>query len=124
MQKQLTDRGHSVEAIHSDLSPVDRTRIMKEFRSGNYRVLISTDLLSRGIDIQQIGYVINYELPFDLDSYLHRIGRSGRFGKKGIAINFITRKDGNKLNNICKRFHVTIEEMPQLEVLNNYLAGK
>lgn len=63
---------------------------MKDFRTGSTRVLISTDLLARGIDVQQVNLVINYDLPSNFESYLHRIGRSGRFGRKGVAINFVT----------------------------------
>lgn len=63
---------------------------MKDFRTGSTRVLISTDLLARGIDVQQVNLVINYDLPNNFESYLHRIGRSGRFGRKGTAINFVT----------------------------------
>src|SRR5690606_40138568 len=64
--------------------------IMKEFRSGSSRVLIATDLLARGIDVQQVSLVINYDLPANKENYIHRIGRGGRFGRKGVAINFVT----------------------------------
>ena len=63
---------------------------MREFRSGSSRVLITTDLLARGIDVQQVSLVINYDLPTNRENYIHRIGRSGRFGRKGVSINFIT----------------------------------
>ena len=97
---------------------------MKQFRSGIYRVLISTDLLARGIDVQQVGYVINYDLPNDTDCYLHRIGRSGRYGKKGVAINFTSKRDRYLLKNIRDKFKVTIDAMPEPQYLNEYLAEK
>ncbi len=67
-----------------------REVLMKEFRSGSSRVLITTDLLARGIDVQQVSLVINYDLPTNRENYIHRIGRGGRFGRKGVAINFVT----------------------------------
>ena len=67
--------------------------IVKEFRSGSSRVLIATDLLARGIDVQQVSLVINYDLPANRENYIHRIGRGGRFGRKGVAINFVTADD-------------------------------
>jgi translation initiation factor 4A len=90
----------------------DRSRIMNEFISGSSRLLISTDLLARGIDIQQVSLVINYDLPQNNENYIHRIGRSGRFGRKGVAINLITRFDINQLHSIEKYYNTQIEEMP------------
>ncbi|GAY38506.1 hypothetical protein CUMW_037280, partial [Citrus unshiu] len=93
---------------------VQNTRdiIMREFRSGSSRVLITTDLLARGIDVQQVSLVINYDLPTQPENYLHRIGRSGRFGRKGVAINFVTRDDERMLFDIQKFYNVVIEELP------------
>jgi len=124
LKEELNKLGHAVEAIHGSLAPLDRTTIMKQFRSGNYRVLISTDLLARGIDVQQVGYVVNYDLPHDTESYLHRIGRSGRYGKKGVAINFITKRDMYQLKNIMAKYKINIESMPDPQYLNDYLLGK
>jgi len=73
---------------------------MKEFRSGSSRVLITTDLLARGIDVQQVSLVINYDLPTIRENYIHRIGRGGRFGRKGVAINFVTTDDVRMLRDI------------------------
>ncbi|OEL30211.1 Eukaryotic initiation factor 4A [Dichanthelium oligosanthes] len=89
-----------------------RDIIMREFRSGSSRVLITTDLLARGIDVQQVSLVINYDLPTQPENYLHRIGRSGRFGRKGVAINFVTRDDERMLFDIQRFYNVTIEELP------------
>lgn len=85
---------------------------MREFRSGSSRVLITTDLLGRGIDVQQVSLVVNYDLPTQPESYLHRIGRSGRFGRKGWAINFVTRDDEQMLVDVQKFYNVVVEELP------------
>jgi translation initiation factor 4A len=77
------------EAIHGQMMTAERNEVMKRFRSGDLRVLITTDLLCRGIDVQQVNLVINYDFPREIESYLHRIGRGGRFGRKGYAINFV-----------------------------------
>ena len=86
---------------------------MLDFRKGETRVLVSTDLTSRGIDIQQVSVVINYDVPNRLESYLHRIGRCGRFGRKGVAINFMTQRDKSKMQNIERYYHTIIEALPE-----------
>lgn len=90
----------------------ERVNVMKEFRSGSSRILISTDLLGRGIDIQQVNLIINYDLPTDTAKYIHRIGRSGRFGRKGVAINFVTPGDAPFLADLRKFYNTQIEELP------------
>jgi translation initiation factor 4A len=90
-----------------------RDVIMREFRSGSSRVLITTDLLARGIDVQQVSLVINFDLPAQPENYLHRIGRSGRFGRKGVAINFCSTEELKLLQDIQRFYHTTIEELPQ-----------
>ena len=85
---------------------------MKEFRSGATRVLITTDLLARGIDVYQVSIVINYDLPMQKETYIHRIGRSGRFGRKGNAINFVTPEEKEELENLQKFYNTTIEALP------------
>ena len=84
---------------------------MKQFRQGSIRVLITTDLLARGIDVQQVGCVINYELPYKKENYVHRIKRAGRFGKKGTAINFVLPKDTAFIKEIEEHFNCKIDEM-------------
>jgi translation initiation factor 4A len=88
-----------------------REVIMKEFRSGSSRVLIATDLLARGIDVQQVSLVINYDLPTSKENYVHRIGRGGRFGRKGVAINFVTAEDVKMLREIEQFYNTEILEM-------------
>jgi len=85
---------------------------MKQFRQGAVRVLITTDLLARGIDVQQVGLVINYELPLKKENYIHRIGRAGRFGRKGTAINFVTPQDARFIKELQEHYNTEINEMP------------
>ena len=112
LKSKLTQEQFSVECIHGDMTQEDRNRIMNEFRNGTCRVLISTDLLSRGIDVQQVSVVINYDLPNNIESYIHRIGRSGRFGRKGTAINFLTGYDLKRMEDIEKYYSTQVEELP------------
>jgi len=109
---QLGKRDFTISTMHADLDQKERDLVMREFRSGSSRVLISTDLLARGIDVQQVSLVINYDLPQNMENYLHRIGRSGRFGRKGVAINFVTNSDVRAMKDIEKFYHTQIEEMP------------
>merc|ERR1712196_674017 len=95
-----------------DLDQETRNLVMRQFRSGSSRVLISTDLLARGIDVQQVSLVINYDLPQKVENYLHRIGRSGRFGRKGVAINFVTDREVRGMREIEKHYETQIEELP------------
>ncbi|KAI9317576.1 ATP-dependent RNA helicase eIF4A [Dichotomocladium elegans] len=112
----LTDKLHArdftVSAIHGDMDQAQRDVIMKEFRSGSSRVLITTDLLARGIDVQQVSLVINYDLPSNRENYIHRIGRGGRFGRKGVAINFVSNDDVRTMRDIEQFYNTQIEEMP------------
>ncbi|XP_053960739.1 eukaryotic initiation factor 4A-like isoform X2 [Anastrepha ludens] len=112
LTQEMTDHNFTISAIHGDMEQRDREVIMKQFRSGSSRVLITTDLLARGIDVQQVSLVINYDLPSNRENYIHRIGRGGRFGRKGVAINFITDEDRRILKDIEQFYHTTIEEMP------------
>ena len=86
---------------------------MISFRKGETRVLISTDLLARGIDVQQISLVINYELPVEMANYIHRIGRGGRFGRKGNAINLLCGDDINKMNELASFYKITVKSLPE-----------
>ncbi|KAK3007448.1 hypothetical protein RJ639_014995, partial [Escallonia herrerae] len=109
---KMRSRDHTVSATHGDMDQNTRDIIMREFRSGSSRVLITTDLLARGIDVQQVSLVINYDLPTQPENYLHRIGRSGRFGRKGVAINFVTKDDERMLFDIQKFYNVVVKELP------------
>jgi len=109
---EMTANGFSVSFLHGDMNQLNRLNTMRDFRIGVFKVLITTDLLSRGIDIQQVSLVINYDLPLNKETYIHRIGRTGRFGTKGIAINFLARSDVHVLREIESYYNTTIEEMP------------
>nr|XP_019051166.1 ATP-dependent RNA helicase eIF4A [Kwoniella bestiolae CBS 10118]OCF30096.1 ATP-dependent RNA helicase eIF4A [Kwoniella bestiolae CBS 10118] len=112
LTQKLHEREFTVSAMHGDMDQAQREVIMKEFRSGSSRVLIATDLLARGIDVQQVSLVINYDLPASKENYIHRIGRGGRFGRKGVAINFVTQDDVKMLREIETYYNTQVDEMP------------
>jgi len=112
LQEQMQGRDFTVSCMHGDMDQRERDIIMREFRSGSSRVLITTDLLARGIDVQQVSLVINFDLPTNRENYIHRIGRSGRFGRKGVAINFLTEGDVRYLRDIEQFYTTEITEMP------------
>jgi translation initiation factor 4A len=113
LAKQLESQGFTLEYIHGEMEVSERRKRMEDFRAGNVRVLISTDLLARGIDVQQVSMVINYELPVQRENYVHRIGRSGRYGKKGVAINLVYGDELNTLKEIEKHYRTQILELPE-----------
>jgi len=98
--------------IHSGMEKGERTEVYKEFKSGKHRVLVSSDLTSRGLDVQQVSTVINFDVPRCVNTYLHRIGRSGRWGRKGVGISFVTRYDIPKMRSIEAHYHTQIPELP------------
>uniref|UniRef100_A0A6A7FVX0 RNA helicase n=1 Tax=Hirondellea gigas TaxID=1518452 RepID=A0A6A7FVX0_9CRUS len=114
----LRGADHVVSATHGEMRPETRKAVMAEFRKGESRVLVTTDLMGRGIDVQGVSLVVNYDLPYEKEKYIHRIGRSGRFGKKGVAINFVVtdddyhRGDAEKLREIEEYYSTEIKEMP------------
>jgi translation initiation factor 4A len=112
LTSRMREREFTVSSTHGDISQNERELILTEFRTGSSRVLIATDLLARGIDVHQVSLVINYDLPRQLESYIHRIGRSGRFGRKGVAINFITQYDAKAIDELERFYNTQIEEMP------------
>ena len=113
ISKMLNDEGFPVNFIHGGLLQNDRKQIMEDFRSGTIKILITTDILSRGIDIQQVSLVINFDLPKEKETYIHRIGRSGRFGRKGTVINFISVYDITALKAIEQFYNTTILQLPE-----------
>ena len=113
LAKQLSSHGFTLEYIHGDMDVVERKKRMDDFRMGSVRVLISTDLLARGIDVQQISLVINYEMPLQRENYIHRIGRSGRYGKKGVAINLACGDELHSIKEIESHYSTTIHELPE-----------
>lgn len=118
LYEAMKEDGFPVCCLHSNMDKSEREHVFKEFRKGSSRVLISSNVTSRGIDIQQVGVVINFDLPRDIHNYLHRIGRSGRWGRKGTGINFITRRDVQKMKEIEQYYSTQIEELPAEFAIN------
>jgi len=108
----MKDSGYPVCCIHRDMPKMDRAKAYQDFKSGMYRVLISSNVTSRGIDIQQVSVVVNFDIPHDISNYIHRIGRSGRWGRKGLAINFVTKYDIDKLRAIEKFYAIDMKPLP------------
>jgi len=104
--------GCSVCCIHSSMTTDQRHEALSEFRAGKHRVLISSNVTARGIDVQQVSVVINFDIPKCVHNYLHRIGRSGRWGRKGLAINFVTREDISAMRRIEEHYNSSITELP------------
>jgi translation initiation factor 4A len=112
LQKRLQENNFEVGYIHGDMDHKERKACITAFRSGKVRVLVSSDLLARGIDVQQVSLVINFELPVQRENYIHRIGRSGRFGRKGVAINLVTPNELRDLQEIEKHYATSITPLP------------
>ena len=113
LKDQLEAENHVVSVIHASKTQTQRDETMKDFRLGNSRVLIATDIIARGIDVQQVEVVINYDIPKYVETYIHRIGRSGRFGRKGIAINLVTEEEFEKLTKIQNHYRTEITPLPE-----------
>jgi len=112
LEEAMVQDNFPVKKIHGKMEEDERKEVHKDFKNGGCRVLITSDLFARGIDIQQVSVVINFDVPKSEHTYLHRIGRSGRWGRKGIAINFVTRHDGAKLKHFEEYYNTQISEMP------------
>ena len=112
LYEAMSEDGFPVCCVHSNMESRDRERAFNDFKIGSCRVLISSNVTARGIDVQQVSTVINFDIPKDVHTYLHRIGRSGRWGRKGVGINFITRRDIPKLKEIEEYYGCQINEMP------------
>jgi translation initiation factor 4A len=113
LTEKMSAQGYPVSCIHGEMEKTERTRRLEMFRSGSTRVLVSTDLLARGIDVQQVSLVINYELPTTRENYIHRIGRCGRFGRKGTAINLILPEEEGMMKDLCTTYGVKMENLPE-----------
>ena len=112
LEEAMRNEDFPVMKITGDMSQTDRKQICNDLRSGKIRVLITTDLFARGIDVQQVSYVMNFDIPRDVCVYLHRIGRSGRWGRKGVAINLMTRVEQTRLTAIERYYATEIQELP------------
>ena len=112
LTEAMINDGFPVCCIHSNMDKIKRDEAYMEFKAGKHRVLISSNVTSRGIDVQNVRTVLNFDLPKCVYNYLHRIGRSGRWGRKGTAINFVTRWDVKTMKEIERHYHTIIEELP------------
>ena len=110
---ELIRNNYPVDYIHGEVTKSERETKLLNFKNGQTRMLLSTDLLSRGIDVQQLNLVINFDLPKSKETYVHRIGRSGRYGRKGVAINFITNRELEYLNELERHYNINIDDLPQ-----------
>ena len=110
---KMRENYFTVSMMHGDMPQKERDKIMEEFRGGQSRVLIATDIWGRGLDVQQVSLVVNYDLPLNREMYIHRIGRSGRFGRKGVAINFVKTEEVSALESIAQYYSTQINEMPR-----------
>eukprot|EP01004_Peranema_trichophorum_P004435 NODE_3358_length_1365_cov_156.454911_g2922_i0.p1 GENE.NODE_3358_length_1365_cov_156.454911_g2922_i0~~NODE_3358_length_1365_cov_156.454911_g2922_i0.p1 ORF type:complete len:420 (+),score=63.98 NODE_3358_length_1365_cov_156.454911_g2922_i0:54-1262(+) len=112
LTQKMREACFNVTSMHGGMEQAERDAVMAEFRQGKSRVLITTDVWARGIDVQQVSLVINYDLPNSRELYIHRIGRSGRYGRKGVAINFVKNDDIRILRDIEQYYSTQIDEMP------------
>ena len=121
----LKSENYCISVMHRDLTEAGRRDTMKNFRNGTSRILVSTDIISRGIDIEQVGLVINYDIPNTPEQYIHRVGRSGRYGKTGVAINFRTSSDIDKINmeNVVRIYGIEIIYRINIAEITGYLSG-
>ena len=124
LNNAMTEEGFSVCCIHSSMNKHERDTAFKNFKDGQYRVLISSNITARGIDIQQVSIVINFDIPKCVHTYLHRIGRSGRWGRKGVAINFVTKFDIKYMKFIESHYKSSIAELPTDGNIQNILLMK
>jgi len=113
LAKSMDAKDFSVSLLHGELDAPTRNQLMDDFRVGRTRVLITTDLLARGIDVQGVGCVVNFDLTANLENYIHRIGRAARFGRRGVAINLVTDRDAHLLREIMRLYSTEIVELPQ-----------
>ena len=112
LAEKMSQQGFPLSVIHGEMDVEERKKRMADFRTGSVRVMISTDMLARGIDVQQVSLVINYELPVQKENYIHRIGRAGRFGRKGVTINLISPEEKRALSEIEEHWKITQEVLP------------
>lgn len=122
LNKLLNECNFPSIAIHSGMAQAQRIEVYQSFKDFQKRILVATDLFGRGIDIERVNIVINYDMPESADSYLHRVGRAGRFGTKGLAITFVASEDDSKiLNQVQDRFEVNISELPVQIDVSSYM---
>jgi translation initiation factor 4A len=112
IKEKLEERNFTVGLIYGEMKQMERDRIMRSFRTGDCRIMIATDVIARGIDVQQVSVVINYDIPRQCETYIHRIGRTGRYGRKGVAINFVTVKEVSQIEKLQRFYDTKIDCLP------------
>ncbi|KXS13996.1 hypothetical protein M427DRAFT_124552 [Gonapodya prolifera JEL478] len=124
LSKLLVECNFPSTCIHSGMPQEERIKRYKQFKDFNFRIMVATDIFGRGIDIERVNIVINYDMPDAADSYLHRVGRAGRFGTKGLAISFVTSDaDATILNAVQERFEVNVKELPETIEVSAYMPS-
>merc|ERR1712113_308328 len=122
LDKLLQECNFPSVAIHASMKQEERIKMYQNFKDFKHRILVSTDLFGRGIDIERVNIVVNYDMPDVSDAYLHRVGRAGRFGTKGLAISFVaTDEDQEVLKKVQERFEVNVDTMPSQIDTTSYL---
>jgi ATP-dependent RNA helicase DeaD len=121
--ERLTTRGYPAETLHGDLSQIQRDRVMGRFRTGQVEMLVATDVAARGLDIDHVSHVVNYDIPIDPEAYVHRIGRTGRAGRAGSAITLVTPRERRLLQTIVRMTGATIERL-RLPTLADVVARR
>ncbi len=116
---QLDERGFPISIIHGEMSSSERSEVMRDFRRGTTRILLSTDLLARGIDVQQVELVINFDLPSNKANYIHRVGRTSRYGRKGTSINLVSNREMREMRDIQSYYNATIDQLPASFVIES-----
>src|SRR4051794_34758212 len=126
LAEKLRARGYSAAAINGDVAQVQRERTVEQLRKSKLDILVATDVAARGLDVPRISHVVNHDIPTDTESYVHRIGRTGRAGRPGVAISFVTPREGHLLRAIEKTNRTTLEEMrlPTVEDVNAFRVSK
>jgi translation initiation factor 4A len=112
LAEKMSAQGYPITCLHGELEKTERARRMDQFIKGQTRVMIATDIIARGIDVQQLSLVINYELPSNRENYVHRIGRAGRYGRKGTTINLLLPEEETAMKDICDHYGMTLEPLP------------
>jgi translation initiation factor 4A len=123
LRNRLMDQNIQAGLVHGKMNSFDRENVLKEFRLSYIKILISTDVMCRGIDIDDLRIVINYDMPEDDETYIHRVGRSGRYGGQGVAINLCTFDDSHKIRILTREYNLDIQDMPDPEDVNMHLIG-
>jgi translation initiation factor 4A len=112
LAQMMFERNLIISCIHESMEQEKRNTVLKNFREGNPRILITSELLAMGIDVYRVGLVVNFELPVKKENYIHRIGRSGKFGRRGLAINLISDNEASYLTEIQEFYHTHIAQLP------------